>query len=443
MSSVRRETGLLVVGDCLLLIASLWVALSLRALALPELGYFALHLEVFVYVFAISLLVFFVSGLYERQARLVKRIIGTRILGAQIANTIIASVLFFVLPGPLEPKTILGLYLLVSVFLVSCWRFFVVPHISAGIREKAVLVGTGPEAEELVHELSANRKYYIEISEHIDTSVTPGTSIATHTKEAISRGASLIILDARVRAKEDVSALYGLIGPKVSLVEFSSFYEDIFDRVPLGHIDDAWLLEYLPRQHFAYDLGKLVFDRFAATVGLVLSLIVIVPAVLLLLANGGQPFIFHERVGRAGRPFRIIKLRTMLFDDHGDPAAQKENRVTAIGGFLRKTRIDELPQLANVLVGDLSFVGPRPELPAIAAVYERDIPYYNARHLITPGLSGWAQIWDQDPPRGAADVARTRRKLSYDLYYLKHRSPGLDMAITLKTLRALLAFSGT
>ena len=109
----------------------------------------------------------------------------------------------------------------------------------------------------------------------------------------------------------------------------------------------------------------------------------------------------------------------------------------------RKTRIDELPQLWNVFAGDLSFIGPRPELPKIAEVYEREIPQYRTRHLIAPGLSGWAQIHDADAPRGGADVLRTRRKLSFDLYYLKHRSIGLDIAIALKTMRALLSFSGT
>jgi lipopolysaccharide/colanic/teichoic acid biosynthesis glycosyltransferase len=133
----------------------------------------------------------------------------------------------------------------------------------------------------------------------------------------------------------------------------------------------------------------------------------------------------------------------MLFNDHGDPEMQKKNKVTNIGKFLRRSRIDELPQLYNIFIGELSFIGPRPELPSIAAVYKREIPYYEIRHVTTPGLSGWAQIRDYDAPRGAADVERTRRKLSYDLYYLKNRSLGLDIVIALKTIRALLSFSGT
>lgn len=443
MASVRRETGLLITGDLILLVASLWIALTLRTFTPPSADYFYAHLLVFAYVFAISLLVFFVAGLYERQARLVKRIIGARVLGAQIANTVVASLLFFVLPGPLEPKTILGLYLIVSVLLVSLWRFFIVPHVSTGNREKALLVGSGEEVRELVDELAGNPKYYVEITEHLDPQALESKEIVARVEAALKGTVTLLILDRNARSTEGLLALYGLFSRQASLVEFSTFYEDIFDRVPLGHVDDAWLLENLPKRRFAYDLGKAAFDRVAATLGLIVALVFILPAALVISFSGGTPFISHERIGRGGRRFRIYKMRTMLFDDHGDPAAQKENRVTAIGAFLRKTRIDELPQLWNVLRGELSFVGPRPELPKIAEVYEREIPYYSARHLVTPGLSGWAQIWHQDPPRGPADVKRTRRKLSFDLYYLKHRSPGIDMAIALKTLRALLSFSGT
>ncbi|MBP9816763.1 MAG: sugar transferase [Candidatus Pacebacteria bacterium] len=443
MASVRRETGFLIIGDLILLVASLWIALTLRTFTPPSAAYFYEHLIVFVYVFLISLLVFFVAGLYERHARLVKRVIGTRILGAQIANTVVASVLFFVLPGPLEPKTILGLYLIVSVILVSCWRFFLAPHISAGTQEKAILVATGEEAKELAGELSHNRKYYVEIAEYIDTKTMESSDIVSRVEKGLKEGASLLILDRSARATEGLLALYGLFSRQTSLVEFSSFYEDIFDRVPLGHVDDAWLLANLPKRQMAYDAGKALFDRVLGALGLVVALIFILPAALTVSLSGGTPFISHERIGRGGKRFKIYKMRTMLFDDHGDPDAQRENRVTAVGAFLRKTRIDELPQLWNVLKGDLSFVGPRPELPKIAEVYEREIPYYGARHLVTPGLSGWAQIWHQDPPRGPADVERTRRKLSFDLYYLKHRSPGIDMAIALKTLRALLSFSGT
>jgi lipopolysaccharide/colanic/teichoic acid biosynthesis glycosyltransferase len=228
----------------------------------------------------------------------------------------------------------------------------------------------------------------------------------------------------------------------VSFVEFATFYEGLFDRVPVDHIDHAWILECLPKRNVLYSSAKRAIDAVGALVGLVLASPFILLGIILLSIESGTPFVFHERIGESGRRLRIVKLRSMLIFDHGDPELQKQNRVTRVGKFLRRTRIDELPQLWNILKGDLSFIGPRPELPSNASVYEREIPYYEIRHLIAPGLSGWAQIYDYDAPRGAPDVERTKRKLSYDLYYLKNRSFGLDMTIALKTLRALLSFSG-
>jgi lipopolysaccharide/colanic/teichoic acid biosynthesis glycosyltransferase len=219
-------------------------------------------------------------------------------------------------------------------------------------------------------------------------------------------------------------------------------YEEIFDRVPLEHLRIDGVMESLGRRHTAYDIAKRLFDIVLALIGSLVALPFIMLACLALTLRGGSPIILPERIGKGGRRFKMIKLRTMLFNDHGDPELQNKNRTTFLGRFLRKTRIDELPQLWNVLAGDLSFIGPRPELPKIAEVYESEIPYYSLRHYIAPGLSGWAQIHDFDAPRGGADVERTKKKLSFDLYYLKHRSFLLDLAIALKTLRALVSFSG-
>jgi lipopolysaccharide/colanic/teichoic acid biosynthesis glycosyltransferase len=121
---------------------------------------------------------------------------------------------------------------------------------------------------------------------------------------------------------------------------------------------------------------------------------------------------------------------------------KKGNVVTKIGSFLRKSRIDELPQLWNVFRGDLSLIGPRPELPEIAKVYEKEIPYYNVRHLIHPGLSGWAQIYHENHPHHNADINETKNKLSYDLYYIKNRSLILDVKIAMRTIMTFLSRSG-
>jgi lipopolysaccharide/colanic/teichoic acid biosynthesis glycosyltransferase len=118
------------------------------------------------------------------------------------------------------------------------------------------------------------------------------------------------------------------------------------------------------------------------------------------------------------------------------------NKITKVGAFLRKSRLDEIPQLWSIWRGDLSLVGPRPELPALAQIYEKEVPYYNVRHLIQPGLSGWAQLYHENHPHQGANVEETKNKLSYDLYYVKNRSLILDLEIALKTIKALLSRTG-
>jgi len=408
MAFDRRETATLLIGDFLILAASLWVALLLRNLALPSFGYFEQNVVPFLPIFFLSLFVFYIAGLYEKQTRPIRRVMGVRILGAQAATVAAAAILFFVLPLTIAPKTILVLYLVVSVVAESMWRFYRMNvEIAEGKRASILLVGTGLAADELYEEVNNNNKYMIRFVGRVD--------------------------------KEN------LLPSSVPRMDTVSLYEEIFDRVPLEMLSSDEMLTALSKNRVLYDRSKRAFDVVLATVGSVISLPFIAVAALALIAENGAAFIRQERVGRGGRMFHIIKLRSrfLSYDDRGDPELQKKNYVTAIGRILRKTRIDELPQLWNVLVGDLSFIGPRPELPKIAEVYEREIPQYRLRHLIAPGLSGWAQIHDYDAPRGGADVARTRRKLSLDLYYLKHRSFGLDLAIAVKTLRALASFSGT
>lgn len=445
MPAARRETLILLVGDVLLFTISLWLALLVRNFVMPSFGFFMEHLRGFVFVFAASLLVFFIAGLYERQTRLVKRILGIRILGAQVANTMLAALVFFLLPFTVAPKTVLALYLLISVVLISAWRFFLAPLLSVSSRVKAVMIGEGEAVDEVLTMVKGNDKYYLEFIHHFVPSQLPEGGLARELQACLVHDARLVIIDSRdPRVRAELPSLYDVMLAGSTFVEFSVFYESLCDRVPSAHIDHAWLLEHLPHRNLAYAFAKRTFDIIGALIGIVLASPFILGALIALsVAGGGKPFIWHTRVGRGNRTFYIVKLRTMLFNDHGDPELQKKNRVTKLGKFLRQTRIDELPQLWNILKGELSFIGPRPELPAIAKIYEAEIPYYDVRHLITPGMSGWAQIYDYDAPRGAADIERTTRKLSYDMYYLKHRSFGLDLAIALKTLRALLSFSGS
>jgi lipopolysaccharide/colanic/teichoic acid biosynthesis glycosyltransferase len=221
-------------------------------------------------------------------------------------------------------------------------------------------------------------------------------------------------------------------------------YEEIFDRVPLSLLKYSWFLENISlTPHALYDALKRVMDITLSVVGLIISLPFWALAYILLkIQDGGQVFSYQARVGQYGKLVNLIKFRTMLFDDQGGWTGEgRKNEVTNVGKFLRKTRIDEFPQFLNVLRGDVSLIGPRPEFPSAVGEYTKEIAYYGVRHIIKPGLSGWAQIHGEHPHHGI-DVAQTKNKLSYDLFYIKNRSFILDLKIALQTIKTLLSRSG-
>jgi lipopolysaccharide/colanic/teichoic acid biosynthesis glycosyltransferase len=233
-----------------------------------------------------------------------------------------------------------------------------------------------------------------------------------------------------------------LLFANIRFVDVADLYEELFGRIPEEILDEAWVLRSLSenKKNF-YEFFKRLVDIILASTGAVLSLpLYPFVAILIKLEDRGPIFIKQIRVGRGDDLIVIWKFRTMHTSDDGEWLNKGgDKRVTKIGKFLRKSRIDELPQLWNVLGGSLSLIGPRPELPRLVSLYEKEIPYYRLRHLVVPGLSGWAQIHHESPPHS---ILETREKLTYDLYYIKHRSLFLDAAIILQTIRILLSRTG-
>ena len=237
--------------------------------------------------------------------------------------------------------------------------------------------------------------------------------------------------------------LAGLSLAGVRVIRPHEYHERVLRRVSLEDIDESWFLFHRPlRARRVYAAVKRVIDR---TVGLLGSLLVCacVPLIALLvqLDDRGPVFFRQKRVGRGGRPFDMWKFRTMRMDAEPDGpvwAADGDPRVTRVGRFLRRTRLDELPQFFNVLKGDMSLVGPRPERPRFTALLARTIPFYDRRHLMRPGITGWATV-----RFGYGDsVADKWRSHEYDLYYLKHRSLLLDLEILARTMLVMLLRRG-
>lgn len=218
-------------------------------------------------------------------------------------------------------------------------------------------------------------------------------------------------------------------------------YEEHTGRFPIVHLAEGWELSVPVQRAAGYEPFKRVLDVVAVIVTSPIALVLSGFAWLVVRIDAGSPVLFRQqRVGRNGEPFTVYKFRTMQLDaEAAGPrfAIERDDRVTRIGRFLRKSRIDELPQLWNVLRGDLSLVGPRPEQEAFVEAFAEKIPFYMHRHLVRPGLTGWAQV-----NHGYSDATDTEDKLAYDLYYAKHMSVWLDAQIIGKTIWTVVSGSG-
>jgi exopolysaccharide biosynthesis polyprenyl glycosylphosphotransferase len=227
------------------------------------------------------------------------------------------------------------------------------------------------------------------------------------------------------------------------LVEIHHFYEHAFGRVPLRNLSPAWFMSvlHLYRQRYPR-FSKRAIDICIGTCGLLVLAPLFPLLALLVRSSGPGPVLFRQtRLGESGKQFQILKFRTMVVDAEPDGAiwaAEDDPRITSVGRVLRRTRLDELPQLWNVLVGEMSIVGPRPERPEFLEQLAGEVPFWTRRHLVKPGITGWAQL-----QRGyTTDALGAAEKLSYDLYYLKHRSLLLDLAIIARTAVTVVTGSG-
>ncbi len=445
-----KEPLLLFLGDAALLLAAVWITLVIRYFEIPRLEEFWNHIFPFSILIAVWILSFYIGGLYRKHTILLKNSLPTSILHIQISNSILAICFFYFIPYfRITPKIILFIYLCVSSMCILIWRVY--GHRLLGFRkkEKALLIGSGEEMQELWSEINDNQRYSLMFKASIDPRKLSDVGFQSDLINRIrAEKIGIIILDLK---NEKVAAIlprfYNLIFSGVRFFEMHSVYEDIFDRIPLSLVGYSWFLENVSTSSTGrvYDILKRCMDTALA---LLLGVIAFpfVPFVFALIKfdDHGPVFIVQERMGKNNKPIKIRKFRTMRVDRGGMFSALEGNyeRITRVGSFLRKTRIDELPQLWSVFVGDISLIGPRPELPDLAGLYEKEIPYYSVRHLIKPGLSGWAQILQPAPPKFGVGFDTTKIKLSYDLYYIKHRSLLLDIKIALRTVRTLLSRSG-
>lgn len=440
--SSKTEPFLLFIGDACVFYVALFTTLFLRYGSISS-RTLDTHIIPFTILFFVWYVVYVIAGLYEKHTLLIKRSIANIIFHVQLINSALAVLFFYLIPYfGIAPKTNLFMHLVIASGLMLLWRRVGIEIISTSKREAALLVGNGREVRELLEEVNHNSRYGIRFISSIDISRAESLDFQEEILNRIySEEVSVVVVDF----KNDKIApllpnLYNLIFSHIKFIDMHRVYEDIFNRVPLSLLEYSWFLENIsatPRR--MYDTLKRMMD-------ICLSIIIGIPALVItpVVALGiklddrdGSVFFAHNRVVKNNRVVPIYKFRTMT-----SVREDGVQTVTRFGRFLRAFRIDELPQLWNVLKGDLSLIGPRPEIPTLVKHYEEEIPYYNVRHLTTPGLSGWAQIYHEGHPHHQADVPETKVKLSYDLYYIKNRSLMVDVIIALKTLKAIFMRAG-
>lgn len=444
----RRLIAILFLGDVFILYASIFPTIFLHDVrTFGDQGDYVAHLIPFSLLIVVWLAVFLIAGLYDKETLFFRHMLPSRIAKAQTVNGVIGIIFFYFIPiFSITPKTNLFIYLLISFVSLLLWRAWGVKLFTVARRHKTLLIGEGKDFHTLVREFGDNNHYGVDIVHSIDIgSSTHARTIDDITKEIPMKGIYLVIIDMRhEKIGSLLPHLYNFLFSGVRFLDMHAVYEEVFKRVPLSRTDYRWFLEHVSlSSHAAYDVLKRSMDIIIGFALGVVSLLVY-PFVYcaIKLDDGGKIFVVQRRVGKGNNIVRLLKFRTMEFDDAGKWETGAVNRVTRVGEFLRKTRIDELPQLWNVLQGSISLIGPRPEFPDAVRQYTIHIPHYNIRHLIKPGLSGWAQILHENHPHHKTDVEETAVKLSYDLYYMKHRSIALDLEIALKTIRILLSRKG-
>lgn len=443
----RFEAIVLFIGDILVFYLSLWLTLSFRYLTLPDGALWQQHVAPFTILFVVWIIVFFIAGLYEKHTSILKSKLPVIVFNAQVVNGALAVLFFFLIPYfGITPKTILFIYIIISFVLVLAWRQYLFGMFGTSKQQPAVLVGSGREMDELYNEVNNNPRYGIHFVLTIDLDEISEIDFESEVIEQVySKNIDTIVIDTNdEKVIPILPRLYNLIFSGVRFIDMHRVYEDIFDRVPLSLVQHSWFLENISvTRKFTYEFLKRLMDIIISLPLLAVSLL-FYPFVYVAtkISDGGPLFYIENRVGKNNKLVKMTKFRSMSGTDSGDSVLESIHEVTGVGEILRKTRIDEVPQLWSVLKGDFSLIGPRPEFPALVEKYGSHISYYNVRHLVKPGLSGWAQMYHDNHPHHGTDVEATKEKLSYDLYYIKNRSLLLDLKIALKTIKKLASRAG-
>lgn len=464
----RLKQITLLAGDLIVLYIGLYFALYFRYLKIPQQNLQNL-LQPMTQLFLLAAIILFIAGLYDTSKAKNSWAFYQKIITSALMWTIFGIIYFYINPKPaIAPKTILLLTAIIGFGFVSLWRFFYNKFISTALKYNVIFAGITDEVKELIDNIQKEPRlgYFVTgiindretisfttgMQNETDKALLPnmifGKTIADINNQT-KNFANIIVLSPHMTADENLlKELYQSLFQQVSIVNLSDFYESVMHRIPPFTFSEGWFVANLHEQQ------KKIYDRFRILTDYVLAVVIGIFFILtfpfialaIKLNSKGHVFFSQNRVGRQGLIFKVYKYRTMkaLAQDGSAEtdgpkfASDKDSRITSVGKILRLTRLDEVPQFINILKGEMSIIGPRPERPEFVTQLTEKMPYYSLRHLIKPGLTGWAQIHNAY----YGTIEENLRKLEYDLFYIKNRGLTLDISIILRTINTILRLAG-
>lgn len=430
---VKTKKLILLLGDIALFYSSLFLSLLILRFNTIRLDEWIDHVRAFSLVYFLFFVIFYINELYDLDITQNILAFGRKLAESIGVGAAVTIGLFYFTPiFGITPKTNLFVNLAILTILVTSWRLiFNRIYRGRSLEQNIILLGDSREMIELKNILSKKPLFGFRL-------VTP--EIERLTDFVREHNISTIVIDDSIKDNQAVTKqLYTLIQKNVHVVDCLSFYEEVLGRIPTINLDELWFVRNFN------ETGKKLFDQLKQAIdlfGACLAAFILLPIMAIVwmaikLDDGGPLFYRQTRVGKEGKLFRIVKFRTMNIDaEKSGPqfASEADPRISRIGRFLRRYRLDELPQILNILKGEMSFIGPRPERPEFTKELEQAFPFYPLRFLIKPGLTGWAQVRYSY----GASIEENLKKLQYDFFYIKHRSPILEVMIILKTLNILL-----
>ena len=459
ISGVTWRSLSLVVVDGLLIVASVLAAALVRfgpGNAEIVLGWPVLWRALLVTV--VIQLTLHYCDLYDSRGAHSHRDLVVGLLQALGAASLALGPLYYWVPELVIGRGVVLIASLLIITSILVWRlFFAWLSKRLGPTERLLFIGTSGAAVELARELYERRAGLgVDLVGFIDADesrvgmpvLNPGVigTIADIPRIVRERDVDRVVVSlADARGKFSMNDLLTLkLNDGVNFDHLASVYERYTGKIAIENLRPSWLIFSEGfRKSTALEAGRRTLDIVLSAAGLLLCLPIMLLAVIAVRLGSKGPALYHqERVGLRGRPFTVHKFRSMRQDAEAASGAvwsqAGDPRVTGVGRFLRRTRIDELPQMWNIIKGEMSWIGPRPEAVALSTWYEQEIPFYSYRHIVRPGISGWAQVNQGH----VADLASVHYKLNYDFFYIKHFSGWLDLLILLKTVGTVVSGFG-